>query len=162
MLVAGYFVRALCGPRLDPTAHFALFVLKPFFVERIGWLHIVVTVDQHGRQIGRFDALAVDDGVAFRRKDLGLESGFQTADILVLSEQDILGERLIRNRRKRKASDALTEASSLAAGDLVVHVDHGVGRYMGLEVVTALGFNFKKGRLDVAEFWPPLCGHKLQ
>ncbi len=42
-------------------------------------------------------------------------------------------------RRKRRADNFLTEAQSLTPGDLVVHVDHGVGRYQGLEVVTALG-----------------------
>lgn len=52
----------------------------------------------------------------------------------------MLGERLIRRaRKKRRADNFLTETQSLSAGDLVVHVDHGVGRYHGLEVVTALG-----------------------
>ncbi|MCZ4260224.1 transcription-repair coupling factor [Limimaricola sp. G21655-S1] len=69
-----------------------------------------------------------------------LEHGFQTEDVTVISEQDVLGERLIRRaRKKRRADNFLTEAQSLSAGDLVVHVDHGVGRYHGLEVVTAAG-----------------------
>ena len=63
---------------------------------------------------------------------LPLESGFETENLIVLSEQDILGERLLRQQRKRKASDALTEATSLSQGDLVVHVDHGIGRFLGL------------------------------
>ena len=70
---------------------------------------------------------------------LGLETGFETKDMLVLSEQDILGERLLRAQRKRKASDALTEAASLAAGDLVVHVDHGIGRFIGLRAIEVQG-----------------------
>lgn len=70
---------------------------------------------------------------------LGLESGFKTPEMLVLSEQDILGERIIRNRRRKKASDALTEATSLATGDLVVHVDHGIGRFIGLRAIEAAG-----------------------
>lgn len=70
---------------------------------------------------------------------LGLESGFETEDMVVLSEQDILGERLLRQQRKRKASDALTEAASLAAGDLVVHVDHGIGRFLGLKTIEVAG-----------------------
>ena len=60
--------------------------------------------------------------------------------LTVISEQDVLGDRLIRTtRRKRRAENFLTEHQSLTPGDLVVHVDHGVGRYRGLEVVTALG-----------------------
>ncbi len=70
---------------------------------------------------------------------LGLETGFETNDMVVLSEQDILGERLLRQQRKRKASDALTEAASLAAGDLVVHVDHGIGRFLGLKTIEVSG-----------------------
>ncbi|MCP8882065.1 transcription-repair coupling factor [Devosia sp. XJ19-1] len=70
---------------------------------------------------------------------LPLETGFETKDLLVLSEQDILGERILRPQRRKKASDALTEAASLNAGDLVVHVDHGIGRFIGLKVIEAGG-----------------------
>ncbi len=70
---------------------------------------------------------------------LGLESGFSTDDLVVLSEQDILGERMLRPQRRKRASDALTEATSLAAGDLVVHVDHGIGRFIGLKAIEAGG-----------------------
>jgi transcription-repair coupling factor (superfamily II helicase) len=70
----------------------------------------------------------------------GLEHGFEGRGLTVISEQDVLGDRLIRApRKKRRAENFLTEAQALSPGDLVVHVDHGVGRYMGLEVVTALG-----------------------
>ena len=69
-----------------------------------------------------------------------LEHGFEGGGLTVISEQDVLGDRLIRKTaRKRRAENFLTEAQSLSPGDLIVHVDHGVGRYMGLEVVTALG-----------------------
>ena len=68
-----------------------------------------------------------------------LESGFVTPDLVVISEQDVLGERLVRSPRKRKADNFLSEAQSLSPGDLIVHVDHGVGRYTGLETITALG-----------------------
>ncbi len=70
---------------------------------------------------------------------LGLETGFKSKDLLVLSEQDILGERLIRARKKRKSSDALTEASALSPNDLVVHVDHGIGRFIGLKAINVTG-----------------------
>ncbi|MGP1358808.1 CarD family transcriptional regulator, partial [Roseicyclus sp.] len=69
-----------------------------------------------------------------------LEQGFTGAGLAVISEQHVLGDRLVRPRRKtRKAENYLTEAQSLSPGDLVVHVDHGVGRYKGLETVTAMG-----------------------
>ena len=71
---------------------------------------------------------------------LGLEHGFETPEVSIIGEQDILGDRLVRPRRKaRKASDIITEATSLSVGDLVVHAYHGIGRFVGLQTITALG-----------------------
>src|SRR5262249_33670990 len=52
---------------------------------------------------------------------------------------DVLGDRFVRPARRRRAAEALTEAASLAAGDLVVHVDHGIGRFSGLRTIEAAG-----------------------
>ena len=71
---------------------------------------------------------------------LGLEGGFETDEFAIISEQDILGDRLVRKARKhRKASDFLSELSSLSPGDLVVHVDHGIGRFEGLKTIEVQG-----------------------
>src|SRR5499427_5131911 len=71
---------------------------------------------------------------------LGLESGFETAEAAVIGEQDILGDRLVRPRRAaRRAENFIAEVTSLAAGDLVVHVDHGIGRFVGLRAIEAAG-----------------------
>ncbi len=68
---------------------------------------------------------------------LDIDHGFAAPDRIVVSEQDILGERLIRAARKRRqAEHFITEVSSLNAGDIVVHVDNGIGRYEGLETLT--------------------------
>ena len=81
-----------------------------------------------------------------------LEQGFEADGLTVISEQDVLGDRLIRAPKKRRRADNfLTEAQSLSPGDLVVHVDHGVGRYLGLEVVTALGAAHECLTLEYAE-----------
>jgi len=64
---------------------------------------------------------------------LPLDHGFTTPDVAVLTEQDMLGDRLVRRRKKRKAAAAfLEELATLSPGDLVVHADHGIGRYEGL------------------------------
>ncbi|NUQ17509.1 MAG: transcription-repair coupling factor [Sphingomonas sp.] len=64
---------------------------------------------------------------------LPLDHGFTTPDVAVLTEQDMLGDRLFRRRKKRKAAAAfLEELATLSPGDLVVHADHGIGRYEGL------------------------------
>jgi transcription-repair coupling factor (superfamily II helicase) len=71
---------------------------------------------------------------------LPIESGFETAEIGIVGEQDILGDRLIRSRKRaRRGSEFLAEVTSLSAGDLVVHVDHGIGRFVGLATIEAAG-----------------------
>ena len=85
-----------------------------------------------GGQLDALPANAVGSAV------LPVEEGFETPDLCIVSEQDILGERLVRRRRKR-ASDFISEVSSLEEGDVVVHVEHGIGRFLGLRTVAAAG-----------------------
>jgi len=67
---------------------------------------------------------------------LPLEEGFASEQLELLTEKDILGDRLVRRKKKRKDADAfLAELSALNPGDLVVHMDHGIGRYIGLEAI---------------------------
>ncbi len=70
---------------------------------------------------------------------LPLETGFEAPGIAVIGEQDILGDRLVRKTRGKRGSDVLTEVSSLSVGDLVVHSDHGIGRFAGLATIQAAG-----------------------
>ncbi len=70
----------------------------------------------------------------------GLESGFETASLAVIGEQDILGDRLVRQKRSAKrAQNFIQELSALNPGDIVVHANHGIGRFVGLQTVTAGG-----------------------
>ena len=81
-----------------------------------------------------------------------LEAGFAAPGLAVISEQDVLGDRLVsKPRRKRKSDNFLREVDTLSVGDLVVHVEHGVGRYMGLETITALGAPHACVALEYAE-----------
>ncbi len=61
-----------------------------------------------------------------------LDHGFTTSDVALLTEQDMLGDRLVRRRRKKSSQAFLDELATLTPGDLVVHADHGIGRYEGL------------------------------
>ncbi len=71
---------------------------------------------------------------------LPLDHGFSTPDVAVLTEQDMLGDRLVRRRKKRKGAAAfLEELSALSPGDLIVHADHGIGRYEGLTQIQVAG-----------------------
>ena len=117
----------------------------------------------------RLKGLLVDNGVSgakeiadFREVPEGkgglflvvwpLEAGFVAPGLAVISEQDVLGERLVgKPRRKRKADNFLREVDTLSVGDLVVHVEHGVGRYLGIETITALGAPHACVMLEYAE-----------
>jgi transcription-repair coupling factor (superfamily II helicase) len=67
---------------------------------------------------------------------LPLETGFANDELELITEQDILGDRLVRRKKRRKDADAfLAELSALTPGDLVVHMDHGIGRYEGLQSI---------------------------
>ncbi|MBL8644183.1 MAG: transcription-repair coupling factor, partial [Rhodospirillaceae bacterium] len=69
-----------------------------------------------------------------------LERGFVTQSYALITEQDLLGDRLVRTGRKRRKADAfIAEASQLSEGDLVVHIEHGIGRYESLETLTVGG-----------------------
>ncbi|MBT3358455.1 MAG: transcription-repair coupling factor [Rhodospirillales bacterium] len=72
---------------------------------------------------------------------LGLDHGFIAPDITLITESDILGERLSRPIRKKRVrpEDVIADAGTLGEGDLVVHVDHGIGRYDGLVAIEVGG-----------------------
>ncbi len=130
--------------------------LGGFLAERRKWGQVVIATYSEGAR-ERFKALLEDEGIAgatliARHSDLPegkgtlalavwpLETGFEAKGLTVISEQDVLGERLIRPfRRRKRAENYLTEATSLSLGDLIVHIEHGIGIYKGLETITALG-----------------------
>ena len=67
---------------------------------------------------------------------LPLDHGFTAPEVAVLTEQDMLGDRLVRRKKRRKSADAfLAELAALTPGDLVVHMEHGIARYEGLTSV---------------------------
>ncbi|WP_295896146.1 transcription-repair coupling factor [uncultured Bartonella sp.] len=69
-----------------------------------------------------------------------IEHGFVAEDLVVIAEQDILGDRLVRSARRRKRNaDFISDMTTLNSGDIVVHVDHGIGRFIGLKTIIAAG-----------------------
>jgi transcription-repair coupling factor (superfamily II helicase) len=92
------------------------------------------------RKVADWPELLKLDASAYGIATLGIERGIETPDFLILSEQDVLGDRMVRAAsRARRAQNFLTEASALTPGDLVTHIEHGVGRYLGLKAIDALG-----------------------
>ena len=83
-------------------------------------------------------ALKTKDGTPFAV--LPLDQGFRMGDVTVVSESDILGDRLIRSvKRKKRGDQFISDVSALNEGDLVVHIDHGIGRYSGLATLQVGG-----------------------
>jgi transcription-repair coupling factor (superfamily II helicase) len=79
------------------------------------------------------EALGIAQGGGAALVVLPLDHGFSSPDVALLTEQDMLGDRLVRRQKRKKSADAfLAEMAMLTPGDLVVHMDHGIGRYEGL------------------------------
>ncbi|TZG24914.1 transcription-repair coupling factor [Sphingomonas montanisoli] len=79
------------------------------------------------------EALGLANGGGAALAVLPLDHGFTSGDVALLTEQDMLGDRLVRRKKRKKSADAfLQELATLSPGDLVVHMEHGIGRYEGL------------------------------
>ncbi|MFN3863867.1 MAG: transcription-repair coupling factor [Erythrobacter sp.] len=101
---------------------------------------IAAILDEAGAPTALADTWQEALGLAAKGKTavvvLPLETGFANDTMELLTEADMLGDRLVRRKKKRKDSDAfLAELQALSRGDLVVHIEHGIGRYLGLEPI---------------------------
>ena len=75
---------------------------------------------------------------------VGLERGcvatLESGGLAVITETDILGDRMSRPSRPRvRPENFIAEASVLGPGDPVVHIDHGIGRFGGLDTIEVGG-----------------------
>src|SRR5690554_5837153 len=69
-----------------------------------------------------------------------LEQGLVQPGISIIAESQLFGERVQQQRRRKQAQDnsdlIVKNLTELKLGAPVVHIDHGVGRYRGLETIT--------------------------
>ena len=71
-----------------------------------------------------------------------LEQGLLLAEpaIALITETQLFGERVQQSRRRKQSQDnaelIVKNLTELKIGSPVVHIDHGVGRYRGLETIT--------------------------
>lgn len=92
----------------------------------------------HDLVLGNIDtAVEIENlpGGQIKRIVLPIENGFSIGDLSLISEQDVLGDRLVRRGRRNKGKNFIAEVSALQENDLVIHIDHGLGRYIGLETL---------------------------
>ena len=93
-----------------------------------------------GSAVRRIDKLDMAEKGGVFLIEWGLDAGFQTDQLVVITETDIFGQRLSRPRARRgRGEDFLREVSALEEGDLVVHAEHGIGRYEGLVIIDSSG-----------------------
>ena len=71
---------------------------------------------------------------------IDIESGFKYNDIIILSEEEIIGHRVVNRSKKNKAAKTpetiFKELSNIEEGELVVHRNYGIGKFVGLEIVS--------------------------
>ena len=71
-----------------------------------------------------------------------LDRGLVTREpgLVVIAESQLFGQRVMQSRRRRKTADSgdavIKNLTELRIGAPVVHLDHGVGRYQGLQTLT--------------------------
>ncbi len=118
--------------------------------ERIAGL--LAQADVHCIRIDQFRELKNVSGKALGLCVLPLNRGFEAEGFALLTEQDLLGERIIRSRPKKRKADAyLAEAAPFLEGELVVHREHGIGRFDGLVSLEVMGATHDCLKLSYAD-----------
>src|SRR5262249_11004257 len=94
------------------------------------------------KDVLREDGLAVGEGARIEVRPGVLGTGFELPDLplRVLADGDVFPEEVhLHRRRGRGARSFLSDFRDLKVGDLVVHQDHGIGRFEGLETIEVGG-----------------------
>jgi len=82
---------------------------------------------------------ALNQGFAFQAKGSAKKNA-----IALVTEAELLGSHVRQSRRRNKSQDVATDAifknlAELNIGQAVVHIEHGIGRYLGLQTLETGG-----------------------
>lgn len=82
---------------------------------------------------------ALTQGFIFQAKGASAKNA-----IALITESELLGDRVRQSRRRKKQQDVHADAifknlAELSMGQAVVHLEHGIGRYMGLQTLETGG-----------------------
>ena len=73
-----------------------------------------------------------------------LNTGFELplSKLVVITEEEIFNKKTRKSKRRQNLSNAeeIKSYSELKIGDYVVHVNHGIGKYLGIETLLINGF----------------------
>ncbi|NMT64667.1 transcription-repair coupling factor [Marinobacter orientalis] len=109
---------------------------------------LIENLADHGLQLSTVDswqAFVGDPEVTLGITVAPMEYGLLLPEhhIALITETALFGERVLQRRRREKPTEAddagYRDLSELRIGAPVVHIDHGVGRYQGLETITVEG-----------------------
>ena len=154
---------------LQAKSHEPAAALRAFLAEHDG--RVLFVAETAGRREAMVETLRgfhiqphlVPDWHAFIEQDAKLcitaaplENGLWLADpnIAVVPESLLLGERVKQRRRVRKGPDAdqvVRNLAELQIGSPVVHEEHGVGRYLGLQTLDIAGMTTEFLTLEYAK-----------
>ncbi|WED27840.1 transcription-repair coupling factor [Vibrio sp. DW001] len=147
--------------------------------------NIVFSVESEGRREALLELLrriklkptemaSLNEAVESKRKFtmiLGAaEHGFVHSgpDFALICESDLLGDRVIQRRRKDKkavnSDTIIRHLAELKPGQPVVHLEHGIGRYIGLQILEAGGLTTEYVTLEYqneAKLYVPVASLNL-
>ena len=141
---------------VNERAHRPLVALENFLANTTS--RLLITTESQGRreivdellQRNHLHASVVQDWQSFLSSDQNfclcvadLERGFAEpeSDVVLITEQQLFGERVLQKRRRERERDnaadlVIKSLTELRIGAPVVHIDHGVGRYLGLQTLS--------------------------
>lgn len=94
----------------------------------------------HPMRVDAYTAIREVSGKSVGLIVLPLEHGFEAEQFICISEQDLFGDRVIRSSRaKKKPEQVMAMAANFMPGELVVHREHGIGRFEGLVTLEVQG-----------------------
>ena len=134
----------------NPLNKFSAFVKK--FTNKQS-KKILVVCESRGRQdvlsdlftSHNLDAHSVKDWHEFSKSSKllnitheNLTHGLLTSDIALVTENDLFGQEVVKQQRRRRAKhkdfdEAIKSLVEIKMGDAIVHENYGVGRYLGLK-----------------------------
>jgi transcription-repair coupling factor (superfamily II helicase) len=129
-----------------------------------------ILAERAGVELAAYPTLAIGSlSGGFR-----LASGTASGSLLVLTDHEIFRRsHWLRRQSRRRGVATLESIASIRLGDYVVHLDHGIGRYLGLErvevggeAIETLKVEYANGeilrvphyRLDLMERWTAVGG----
>ncbi len=95
----------------------------------------------HWYAINKFDEYKKLSGKTVGITVLAMDHGYSFADFSIVTEQDLLGEKIIRKKSAKTLENLMDEINNLQIGEYVVHQMHGIGLFSGLETINAVGID---------------------